>query len=71
MKSHNELTFEAAKSILSGMSAGSYFSVALVSAMQRGERVTLGQILVNEAWDMASCLVERYEMENNNNESSI
>lgn len=58
---YNERVFEASKAILSGMLAGPYFSVILVNTMSRAERTTLGQMMVAEAWDMASCLVDKYE----------
>lgn len=33
----------------------------LVNAMQANARMTLGQIVVDEAWDMAEALVSKYE----------
>lgn len=60
-RSHNDLVFETAQTTLAGILAGPNFTIMLVNAMQANARTTLGQIVVDEAWDMAEALVGKYE----------
>lgn len=61
MNLHLYRIYETAQKTLAGLLSGPNLNLLVVNAMQGPERMTLGQILVAEAWDMAECLVEKYE----------
>lgn len=58
---HLERVYETAQLALSGILSGPNFNLLLVNAMQASQRLTLGSIVVDEAWDMAEVLVDKYE----------
>jgi hypothetical protein len=60
-KDRAHLVFQTAQRVLPAIVSSSMLTTALISSMTSGQRVTLGQIVVNEAWDMSEALVAKYE----------
>lgn len=61
MESHVKEVYLVSQKTLQGILSGPLLQTLLVNAMQSSQRVTLGQIVVDEAWDMAEALVNKFE----------